>query len=427
LAINLSPKIGFELDLKKLSKSLGLLGKTMQEFDYDLVIVGGNIVGATLALALKGSGLKILLVEYQSPLQALNKKQAYAFSLLSREIYSQIGLWPEISSQVGAFREIRLSDGDYPATVNFDRAELNREHLGYVSEHYVILTALYQHLESNNDLSWASETEVIQIERNERYCLTTIKSQEQIKVIKSRLVVGADGAKSPIRQQAGITTRGWKYWQSCLSFTIKHQLERNDIAFERFSATGPMGILPLPDNRYQIVWTNPHDLAQSLLNLDENEFLARFQEHTNNLLGEVEIVSPPRLFPVQLLQSDHYILSRLALIGDAAHCCHPVGGQGLNQGIRDAASLAQVLKLAHNSGEDIGEINVLKRYENWRKKENMVILGFTDLLNRTFSTSLLPIVLLRRLGLESMRKIQPLKIFALKLMTGLKGKKPQLT
>ncbi len=399
----------------------------MQEFDYDLVIVGGNIVGATLALALKGSGLKILLVEYQSPFQALNKKQAYAFSLLSREIYSQIGLWPEISSQLGAFREIILSDGDYPATVNFDRAELDREHLGYVSEHYVILTALYQHLESNKDLSWASETQVIQIERNEHYCLTTIKSQEQIKVIKSRLVVGADGAKSPIRQQAGIITRGWKYGQSCLSFTIKHQLERNDIAFERFSATGPMGILPLPDNRYQIVWTNPHDLAQSLLKLDENEFLARFQEHTNNLLGEVEIVSPPRLFPVQLLQSDHYTLSRLALIGDAAHCCHPVGGQGLNQGIRDAASLAQVLKLAHNSGEDIGKIAVLKRYENWRKKENMVILGFTDLLNRTFSTSLLPIVWLRRLGLESLRKIQPLKIFALKLMTGLKGKKPQLT
>ncbi len=399
----------------------------MQEFDYDLVIVGGNVVGTTLACALKGSGLKILLVEAQGQSQSLDKSQAYAFSVLSSEIYEQIGVWKEIYSKAGSFREIRLSDGDYPRFVQFDRAELNREHLGYVVEHSVILNALYRHLEPNNQLTWANETEVLQVERNDQYCLTTLKEQGQLKLIKSRLVVGADGAKSPVRKQAGITTRGWKYWQSCITFTIRHQLARDDIAFEMFSATGPMGILPLPGKRYQIVWTNPHDLAQSLLLLDENEFLAKFQEHTDNLLGKLEIVSSPRLFPVQLLQSNSYSLERLALIGDAAHCCHPVGGQGLNLGIKDAAALAQVLKAAHAQGEDIGQLKVLKRYENWRKKENMVILGFTDLLNRIFSTDSPPVVWLRRLGLELMSNIQPLKLFTLKLMTGLKGKQPQLT
>ena len=131
-----------------------------------------------------------------------------------------------------------------------------------------------------------------------------------------------------MRQWAGIQTKGWKYWQSCVAFTIKHTAPRNDIAFEKFWYNGPMGILPLPGNRCQIVWTNPHNEAKALQEMPEKEFLETLQQRIGGILGDLTLVNERRIFPVQLMQSDRYIQSRLALVGDAAHCCHPVGGQG---------------------------------------------------------------------------------------------------
>ena len=143
-------------------------------------------------------------------------------------------------------------------------------------------------------------------------------------------------------------------------------------------------------------------------------------------MGKLELLGDHFVFQVQLMQSDRYVLPRLALIGDAAHNCHPVGGQGLNLGIRDAAALAQVLQEAHNAGEDIGNVQILKRYERWRKRENLAILGFTDLLDRVFSNQFLPLVIVRRIGLWMMQRVPMVKIFALKLMIGLKGRTPEL-
>jgi 2-octaprenyl-6-methoxyphenol hydroxylase len=400
--------------------------KTEQEFDYDLVIVGGNIVGATLACALKESNLKILLVDAQSKEQAIRNKRCYAFSILSGEIYKQIGIWQDLFPHMGFFKEIRLSDGFYSNVVGFFTEEIEREYLGYVGEHGVILESLYQNLEGHPNINWVNETKVIEVDYQNQYSLTTLDFHGQKKRVKSKLVVGADGAKSLIRQAAQIKTKGWKYWQSCLTFTIKHQAPRNDIAYEKFWQSGPMGILPLPGNQCQIVWTNPHKEAKLLLELDEHEFLEELKKFTGEFLGSVEINSPRILFPVQLMQSNRYILPRLALIGDAAHTCHPVGGQGLNLGIRDAAALAQVIKQAYSQNEDIGSVSVLKRYERWRKFENLVILAMTDLLDRIFSNSWLPLVGMRHIVLQLMRNIKPIKLFSLKLMTGLKGRHPQL-
>lgn len=160
--------------------------------------------------------------------------------------------------------------------------------------------------------------------------------------------------------------------------------------------------------------------------MDDEQFLAELSRRYGEQMGKLELLGDRFIFPVQLMQSDHYVLPRLALIGDAAHNCHPVGGQGLNLGIRDAAALAQVLQTAHAAGEDIGNIKILKRYERWRKRENLTILGFTDLLDRMFSNNFLPLVVIRRLGLWIMRRVPMLKVFALKLMIGLKGRTPDL-
>jgi 2-octaprenyl-6-methoxyphenol hydroxylase len=394
--------------------------------DSDLVIVGGGIVGATLAAALKDSGFKVVIVEAQLPEAAAAKTQAYAFSPLSSFIYEGIGIWDKILPNIGTYSKISLSDGDYQQTVKFEQKDLKAEHLGYVAQHNIVLTALQNYIAECSNISWLCPAEVINVQTNNFFSTVEVKVDGEKQLIKTKLVVGADGARSHIRHLAGIKTRGWKYWQSCVAFTIEHTAAENNTAFERFWPSGPMGVLPLPGNRCQIVWTHPHAEAKALQELDETAFLAKLKEYTGGVLGDLKLVSDRLVFPVQLMQCDRYIQSRLALIGDAAHCCHPVGGQGLNLGIRDAASLAQIIQAASLKGQDIGDIKVLKRYEGWRKPENLAILGFTDILDRTFSNNWLPIVAVRRLGLWIMSYLKPLKIFALKLMTGLIGKTPKL-
>jgi 2-octaprenyl-6-methoxyphenol hydroxylase len=391
---------------------------------YDLVIVGGGIVGTTLAVALKNTGLKIALIETQTLAKAKSRKQAYALSILSGKILESIGVWQDIFPYIGKFKHIRLSDAFSPLIVKFKTEDLQTDYLGYVVEHKYILSALQEASLESPNITWLENSQVIAIEKLESHNKVTLNHQNQQITLETKLLIGADGAKSYVRQQANIKTRGWKYWQSCVAFTIKHSAKTNDTAFERFWETGPMGILPLPDNRCQIVWSAPHAIAKELQSLPVSEFISRLQHYTEGYFGTFELVSDRNLFPVQLMQSETYVKPRLALIGDAAHCCHPVGGQGLNLGIRDAATLAEVLTQAVKEGKDIGDLEVLNQYNNWRQRENLAILGFTDFLDRFFSSNLLPIIAIRRLGLLMMRHIQPLKLFALKLMTGLKGRKP---
>ncbi|WP_036482545.1 FAD-dependent hydroxylase [Myxosarcina sp. GI1] len=395
--------------------------------ESDLVIVGGGIVGATLASALKDSGLKIIIIEAKTLASAAAKQQAYAFSLLSSRIYQKIGVWDEIFPYIGKFSQIDLSDGDRISAVKFNTQDLDTEHLGYVAQHNIVLTALQNYLNTDcPNVSWLCPAEVIDVEINNSAATVEVKIDGKSQFIKTNLVIGADGARSRLRALAKIKTHGWKYWQSCVAFTVKHTAPQNDIAFEKFHATGPMGILPLPENHCQIVWTNPHGRAKALQQLEATQFLAELQRHTGGVLGNLQLTSDRFLFPVQLMQCDRYIERRLALVGDAAHCCHPVGGQGLNLGIRDAATLAEILTVASQQGRDIGDRQVLKRYQNWRKLENLAVLGFTDLLDRMFSNNWLPIVIIRRSGLWLMNNVKPLKVFALKFMTGLTGKTPQL-
>ncbi len=392
----------------------------------DIAIAGGGIVGVTLAAILKNSGLKVTIIEAKPLEVAAARTQAYAFSLLSSRIYEGIGVWKDIIPHIGKFKSIRLSDSDFSQIVKFETADLKTDYLGYVAQHNVVLTALQKYIADCPNIHWLCPGKVTDVSYQDDFAQVSVDIQGQERYIKAKLVIGADGARSHIRTLAKITTRGWKYWQSCIAFTIKHTAAQNDTAFERFWSTGPMGVLPLPGNRCQIVWTNPHERAKKLQALEEKEFIKELEYYTQGSLGNLKLVSDRVIFPVQLMQCDRYVKSRLALIGDAAHCCHPVGGQGLNLGIRDAATLAQILISAHNQGKDIGGLQVLKEYETWRKQENLAILGFTDFLDRFFSNNWLPIVIVRRLGLWLMSNLQPLKLFALKLMTGLKGKTPKI-
>ena len=395
-------------------------------YDYDLVIVGGGIVGLTLAAALKDSGLSILLIEARIASAAAAKGQAYAVHMLSAQIFQGIGLWEKILPNVAKYNQVCLSDADYPDVVNFQTADLGTPELGFVAEHYALLEPLQEFVQNCANVTILCPAEVVSTQ-NERDIVTiNIKIADEKRIIRSKLLVAADGSKSPIRQAAGIKTKGWKYWQSCIVAFVKPEKSHNNTAYEKFWSSGPFAILPLPGNRCRIVWTAPHEEAKALCALNDQEFLAELTQRYGQQMGKLELLGDRFIFQVQLMQSDRYVLPRLALIGDAAHNCHPVGGQGLNLGIRDAAALAEIIQTAHKHRQDIGNISILKQYESWRKKENLAILGFTDLLDRVFSNNFLPIVIIRRLGLWIMQRVPIIKIFALKLMIGLKGKTPQL-
>ncbi len=395
-------------------------------YDYDLVIVGGGIIGLTLASALKNSGLSVLLIEAKVASAAVAKGQAYAIHMLSALIYKGIGVWDEILPQIAKYRQVRLSDADYPNVVTFETSDIGTSELGYVAEHQALLQPLQEFVQNCPNVTFLCPAEVVNTKYQQDVVTIDIKIADQIQTVRSKLLVAADGARSPIRQAAGIKTLGWKYWQSCIVAFVKPEKPHNDTAYERFWTSGPFAILPLPGNRCRIVWTAPHEEAKALCALDDQQFLAELSRRYGSQMGKLELLGDRFIFPVQLMQSDRYVMPRLALIGDAAHNCHPVGGQGLNLGIRDAAALAQVIQAAHKAGKDIGNVKILKRYERWRQWENLTILGFTDLLDRIFSNNFLPLVVVRRIGLWVMQRVPMLKVFTLKLMIGLKGRTPEL-
>ncbi|HHP7244623.1 MAG TPA: FAD-dependent hydroxylase [Elainellaceae cyanobacterium] len=395
--------------------------------DYDIAIVGGGIVGLTFACALKNAGLKIALIEALSPEVGLSQHRSYAITLLSGQIFSGLGVWDEILPQITTFRQIRLADADYSEVVTLLPDDLGTDELGYVAEHRVLLKALQNDLEGAATVSWLCPAEVVGVDYQRDRVEVTISADDTQHKITAALLVAADGSRSRIRHQAGIRTQGWAYWQSCVTAVIRPECSHHNVAREHFWSSGPFASLPLSDNRYQIVLTAPHDQAKALLEMDEQAFLAELDRRYDGKLGTLTLLGDRVLFPVQLMHSSCYSRPRLVLIGDAAHSCHPVGGQGLNLGIRDAAALAQVLQTAHEQGEDIGQIQVLRRYERWRRLENWLILGFTDALNRCFSNRWSPLVILRHVGLWTMRRARFSRYLALRLMTGSTGRSPKLS
>ncbi len=401
-----------------------------KSFDYDLAIVGGGIVGLTLACALKDSGLKVAIIERSPQSPAIAMGRAYAISLMSGRIFQGIGVWDKILPQITTFGQVQISDVDYPGVLQLYPQDLGTDGLGYAAEHRVLLTALQEYLQNCPNVSWLCPAEVVRVEYQADGVALEVRVNDEGKEEKSqiytRLLVAADGARSPIRDAAGIGTQGWHYWQSCVVATMKIERPHQNIAYERFWYSGPMGVLPLTGNRIQVVWTAPHEEAKALRDVDKGEFLAELSRRMGGQLGDLELLGDRYIFPVKLMQCDRYALPRLAVIGDAAHCCHPVAGQGMNMGIRDAAAIAQILQSAHQLGEDIGDIHILKRYERWRKLENLTILGCTDFLDRLFSNNWLLLVAMRRLVLWTMGQVPTLKNYALQLMTGLRGRHPEL-
>ena len=387
-------------------------------------------MGLTVACGLRGSGLRVAVLEALPHGSAARRTQAYAFSLASAHIFRELGLWDTVRPQIEPFRHIRLSDCDWPDVVTFEPADAGEEEdLGYVAEHTVLMASLQQAVDDAPDIDWIGPAIAQDVTYGDDWVHITVKPRDGavavLEQIQARLVIGADGARSPLREGAGISSRGWGYWQSCIVAAVRPEKPHRNIAYERFQISGPFAILPLRET-CRIVWTAPHQEAEAMLELDDEQFLAALSQRFGDQMGQLELVGDRRLFSVQLRQAKRYIGPRLALVGEAAHNCHPVGGQGLNLGIRDGATLAEVLVAAHQRGEDIGAIATLRPYDQQRRWGNLLILGFTDILDRVFSNQWLPVMAVRRLGLFVMQRVAPVKQLSIRLMTGKWGHIPHL-
>jgi 2-octaprenyl-6-methoxyphenol hydroxylase len=404
---------------------------TPQHPHYDVIIIGGGIVGSIAACGLAQIGLRVALVEAQAHSFASSRGQAYSINLLSAQIFQDLGLWDTIRPHIETYRNVRLSDGDHPKVVQFRASDLTRpgfssDTIGYVAEHRVLLDALQTQLTQLPNLDWICPATVTTTTWNADRAIVTLDTSGQTQTLQTRLVIGADGSQSPLRTQAHIRTYGWQYWQSCIVAFIQPEIPHQQVAHERFQPDGPFAILPLPNGLCRIVWTAPRAEADRILKLDRTTFMAELKTRYGDHMGELTLVGEPSVFPVRLLHSTQYVKPRLALIGDAAHCCHPVGGQGINLGIRDAAALCETIDRAVQTGEDFASLRVLKRYERWRMGENLLVLALTDTLTRLFSNEIWPILFVRRIFLWFLEDIGPVKSLVLRLMQGLTGRAPRI-
>lgn len=394
----------------------------MSTSHFDLIIVGGGISSLTLAGGLRGSGLRIAVIEAQSEAAVGDRPRAYALSPLSAQIFRSLGIWEQISPAITHFPKVILSDADYPHQVEFTPADLGEAAVYYCAEHRVLYKALQRQVAPDPQIVCYYETRVRDVIYGDPVVEVIVETDRRRQPLSAPLAIAADGMNSSLRQQTGIQTDSWDYWQSCITVFVAPSHSHQNIAYERFWSSGPFAILPLPQNRCQIVWIAPHHEAHAIAALPPDQFLAAMQQRYGNHSGALRLLSKPLVFPARLMHCRRYYQPRLALLGDAAHHCHPVAGQGLNLGIRDAATLAEVLLSAKQQQQDLGDIKVLQRYGRHRRLENWVMLLFTDILNRTFSNHWWPIVVFRRWVLRLMIHWSPPRRWMLRLMTGLWGR-----
>lgn len=397
--------------------------------DYDIVIAGGGMVGSALACALGHADLRIALLE-GAPLERIRPGadldlRVSAISRASQRIFAAVGAWDGMTAwRVSPFRDMRVWDATGFGQIHFDSAAIGEPLLGWIIENRVIQFALLERarLLPAVDLLCPAALETAQPLDNGVWQVQMNDGRE----FTTRLLVGADGAPSKVRQLAGIDTGGWGYAQKAVVATVRTAEPHQETAWQRFLPTGPLAFLPLHDGCCSIVWSTTPAQADALLTLNEHDFAQALAEAFEWRLGSIVQVGAHGAFPLRLQHAHAYVKPGIALIGDAAHVVHPLAGQGVNLGLLDAATLAEVVLDALAAGHDWGSLKTLRRYERWRKGDNLLMLGVMDGFKRLFGSALPPVRLLRNLGLNLTETAGPLKNLIARRAMGLAGDLPRL-
>jgi 2-octaprenyl-6-methoxyphenol hydroxylase len=395
--------------------------------DVELLIAGGGLNGLLLGIACAGAGLGVALVDREDPAAMIDQGfdgRSSAIAYGSQQVLGALGLWPLIAAEAEPILEIRVADDNALLFLHYDHRELGADApLGWIVENRVLRRALIEHARSLPALAFLAPLEVGGVDTSPFAAEAALSDGRRLTV---RLVAAADGAGSPLRCAAGIRTVEWRYPQTAIVTTVRHQRQHAGIAVEHFLPAGPFAILPMTGNRSSIVWTERIELAASLIALPDAAFAAELAARFGDFLGAVEPIGPRWTYPLQLMLAERYVDQRLALIGEAAHVIHPIAGQGLNLGIRDVAALAEIIIDARRLGLDIGDDVLLRRYQQWRRLDALLLAAVTDGLNRLFSNSIAPLRLVRDLGLAAVDRLSPLKRFLMRDAMGITGDLPRL-
>lgn len=401
------------------------------EKDADVVIVGGGLNGPALALALAQGGLRVVVIDAR-PASARSEVgfdgRAYALAIASKRLLSMIGVWPALADKVQPILKIKASDGvvgrgPAPFFLTFDAAELEEGPMGFMAEDRHLYAAFLGAMEAAGVTLISGETVVAQ-QVSAQGVQVTLASGRQI---SARALVGCDGRASGVAARAGIGRTGWGYGQTALVTAIAHEVDHGGTAQQYFMPSGPLAILPLPGgHQSSIVWSETDAQAAAIQGLSDADYLEALRPRFGAFLGDISLAGDRFTYPLSLTLANSFVAARIALVGDAAHGVHPIAGQGLNLGLRDVGALAQVLVEAARRGEDIGALDVLERYQTWRRFDSTALALGMDGVNRLFSNDNPVLRLGRDLGLGLVGAVPGLRRGFMRQAAGLSGEVPRL-
>jgi len=397
--------------------------------DYDVLIAGGGMVGASLACALGGQALRVGVIEavpFNSAGQPSYDERTIALAYGTRRIFSAMGVWSHLRQDANPIEKIHVSDRGHFGALRMDCAKEHVEALGYVVAGRALGGALMQTLEGHANITLLCPARLEGLETTAESVHVTLDQGGERRHLTARLLIGADGGNSAVRNMLAIPVRQWNYGQSAVIANITPGRPHGNVAYERFTEGGPLAVLPMTEGRCAMVWTGRTEDAEANMVLDDSRFLAALQEHFGYRLGRFVKVGRRSIYPLQLIRAREHTRQRIALIGNAAHTLHPVAGQGFNLGLRDVAALADLLLAAAGQGRDPGGPQVLRQYSQWRRRDHLRAIAFTDGLVRIFSNGYAPLVLARNLGMTTLDLMPCIKHGVIAAAMGVSGRLPRL-
>ena len=402
---------------------------TTSDERIDIAIVGGGMVGASLACALAPLPLRIAVIEGAMP--RLGQPPCYddraiALSYGSRRILEAIGVWKHLAAQATPIERIHISDRGRFGFAHLDRDEEKLSALGYVVLAREMGEALYRAL-AETSVELMAPAQVESFSQSAACVSLSLRRDDKPATLEARLMVAADGTRSQAREALGIGTRGWDYNQVAVVANVTPSRPHANRAFERFTEQGPLALLPMSDNRCGLVWTQHKDQVDEVMRWNDNEFLARLQVAFGFRLGRLLQVGARHAYPLQLLMAERAVSGRVALIGNAMHTLHPIAGQGFNLGIRDVSALADVIEQTLQEQGDPGAASVLAHYAEWRDRDQKSVALITDGLARIFANPLPPVRGGRNLGLLLTDLLPGLRHRIARHAMGLTGRLPRLS
>ena len=396
---------------------------------YDILIVGGGMVGSALACALGNSGLSVAVLERQLP-AGFEPSQPHdlrvsALSIASERFLQNIGAWGGIRDRRSCpYRRMKVWEkSSTAAATEFDATAIGYDHLGHIVENRLIQIALLERLKAFENIDLISPAPTTRIDYVPGATLVQLEDGREL---VGRLVVAADGGDSKVRQAAGIGVTKWDYEQHALVAGVTTAYGQQDITWQQFSPTGPLAFLPLSGHNASLVWYNTPNEVKRLLALPEEQFLQQLHAVFPSELGHITEIQGRSSFPLRRQHAQQYCHEGVVLVGDAAHMIHPLAGQGVNIGLLDAAALAQTLLAAHQCGESISDLSVLERFEKQRRRHNLLMMQVMDGFYRIFSNDVGPLKLLRNAGLGLAGHLPPARNRVMEFAMGLRGELPDL-